>query len=220
MRRAILAVLLLGCSEEPQLTAAPLPSTPPERPLAVEQEPSPYISSPHVRSRAHGRASADSMPDAPIGMGGGGGGGGQWTPRTERAPTEREVAEYRRRMEQEMGERPPQENERPCDRYLDVLRANAAANDQPGQDVPDGPSRAELRENCRHLPESFRDCLSPEYFRDHADECQEQIAEMGERGERRSRRAQRELEAIRGGRQPWPGQQEAPPRPRGDEEDG
>ena len=81
----------------------------------------------------------------------------------------------------------------------------ARCNEHPGQGTPDMPSRDEWRENCRQLPQAYRQCLSPDYFREHIDECNAEMARMARRGERRRESAERENEARRAGQSPGPG---------------
>ena len=91
-----------------------------------------------------------------------------------------------------------------CDQFLGVMRATAAAGQRPGDPRPELPSRAEMRRRCPELSETFQQCMSPEYFQAHFDDCNAEITRMAERGERRGRTRQRQWEAIQQGA-PWPG---------------
>lgn len=221
MRYALALVIFAACGEEAR--EGSFVSSGPRAPVA-DEEPSPAIVSPHVRRMPDDGRNAIPL-RRPNSMGGGGGRGDleDWRPRHEPPPSEREVAEFRERLEREMGERPPEPDDDECDRYFAVLRATAEANARPGHEGPEVPDRPDLRESCRRFPEAYRQCLSPEYFREHADECQREMDEMAARGRRRREAAERDLEAMRAGRRPWPGEaQRNPnaPRPPPEEDDG
>lgn len=197
-----LLVLLAGCGERTDI--APVPATSSRAPVA--EEPSPLIVQPHLRRTEGARTEPSRRPSS----GGGGGGGADWTPRREPEPSARDVEAFRRQLEREMAARVDAEED-PCDQFLDVMRATTEATGRRGDHAPDMPSRADMRENCRELPQAYRECLSPEYFREHIEECNEQMARMARRGEREREQARRRFDEMRSGRAPWPGQRSARP---------
>jgi hypothetical protein len=223
MRWVVAMVIFAACGEEPAPYHPPMRTAPREQ---IAYEPSPVIVSPHVRRVPNdGR---DAIPLRPPGTGGGSGHGpDEWRPRPAPPPSERQVAEFRQRLDQAMAEHPAEPDDDECERYFAVLRATAEANERPGHRGPEIPTRPELRENCRGYPQAFRECMSPEYFRDHVEECQREMDDMAARGRRRRESAERQMEDMRAGRQPWPGQQQPrdpsaprPPPPDEDDEDG
>ncbi|MCC6875362.1 MAG: hypothetical protein IT378_13735 [Sandaracinaceae bacterium] len=167
----LIAISVVGCAEQP----APAPVALGPRPAAVAEEPSPVIVSPHI-----GRATAPRT-QAPIPSGGGGGG---------RPPV---TAADRARMERDLRDRlarePADPGADPCEeqRRLAGIGADAVGRREPG--------RAEMPP-CAGIPQ--RDCLSPDYLREHADECQEQFERLANRGERRVERMRREYDERMG----------------------
>ena len=196
------AVLLLAGCEEEQTGIQPLP--PPTgteaRRAPIAEPPSPAIVSPHLRrADSTDRAARDLRRST----GGGAGGGGGWAPPPVPAPSAREVEEFRRRLAREAEQRVDPDDDS-CDQLLGVMRATAAAGHDPGEHRPELPSRAEVRRRCGSFSETFQECLSPEHFRSHLDECNAELARIAERGERQTRTRQRQWEAIKQGR-PLPG---------------
>lgn len=212
IRRATFVVLVLalggGCREERDTGVAPITLTGTPR-APVAEEPSPLIVQPHLR-----RTQGGPVEPAPARTGGGGGGGSRldWSLRPIPEPSQREVEDFQRGLEEEMATRIDPTDD-PCDQYLALMEATAEAGERPGQPSPELPSREAMRENCRQLPQGYRQCLSPEYFREHLDECNEEMARMARRGERQSEAARRQFDAVRSGREPWPGQRTGPRRP-------
>lgn len=211
----LLVAALGGCREEPTTGISPLGPVMEHRGPVLE-EPSPLITQPHLRRVEGGGAGPSPSPPS----GGSGGGGGDWVPRHAPDPSTRAVDTFRSELEREMNERVDTADD-PCDQFRDVMRSAAEAGRGPGERNPSLPSREAMRENCRELPQAFQQCLSPEYFREHLDECNEQLSRMARRGERRSEEARRQLDAIRSGRAPWPGQgrRDAERRPDAEEEE-
>jgi hypothetical protein len=214
IRRAAFVLVLLalgGCREQREDEVQPIALTGTPR-APVAEEPSPLIVQPHLRRVERGDQPASSRPRT-----GGGAGGSRstdWTPRPEPEPSAREVEAFQERLEQQMASRvDPAED--PCDQFLDVMRSTVEAGQRPGQGNPELPSRAAMRENCRSMPAAYRQCLSPEYFREHLDECNEQMARMARRGERRAEEARRRFDDVQSGREPWPGQETDRPAPPG-----
>ncbi len=179
-----------GCEDPAPQTVTPLPpaSAGAPRRAAAAEPPSPLIVQPHLRRQEHGTASAAAP--APSG-----GGGGSAEPRE---PTEREVRAAREQIQEQIANDVDPDDD-PCEQFRDLMGAH----------LGDAPTRAAMRQNCRHLPEPFRQCLSPSYFGEHAEECQTQMAQMAARGQRRNSAAERRLDDMERGRRPWPGQQQA-----------
>lgn len=191
-----LALVLAGCGEEEPTGITPLPPTTEAHRAPIAEAPSPAIVSPHLRRTASSDPGTRDL-RRPSG-GGGGGGGGDWDPSPLPPPSARQVEAFRRQLEREMASRVDAEED-PCDQFIAVMRATAAAADQPGQRDPELPSRAEVRRRCGDFSEAFQQCMSPGYFQEHLDECNAELARLAERGERRSARRLRQWEALKRG---------------------
>ncbi len=195
MRRLLiglaLGAALVACGEEPAPTIAPIPpSNGPRAPIA--EEPSPLIVAPHLRRTER---SGSDAPIRPLHGGGGGGGGGDvdWNPRPPPPPSQRDVDAFRDRLATGIDQVDPTDD--PCDQLRDVMRAGAEAHDPRSR--AEVPSRAEMRERCRNLPEEYLRCLTPEYHEQHRDECMQELERMAARGRRRTEEARRTVEASR-----------------------
>lgn len=179
---ASLALLCaVACGSEETAGVQPLPPTPPQR-APVAEPPPPAIVQPHLRRAA---SSGTSAPVRSLHAGG----GAVYEPPPDRPPSPREVEEFRRRFERELDEQvDPRED--PCDQLADVGRATIAAA---GGDPRDLPTK-QIRQPCRDFPPTLQQCMTQEYFREHAEQCQAELQRMGERGQRRLDRAQRDWE--------------------------
>jgi hypothetical protein len=81
-----------------------------------------------------------------------------------------------------------------------TMQAGMAAATPPGQRAPNLPSERAIEESCGEMPESFRRCMAQDYFRQHADDCLQEMQRMGERGRQDSENARRQLNDLRHGR--------------------
>jgi hypothetical protein len=187
---ALSSVLVLAaCAEEAAPTVTPLASSGAPQRAAVAEPPSPLIAAPHLRRVEHG-----TVPAAHASSSTGGGGSSARPPITEG-----QVDAFRDRLRDQVAEIDPSDD--PCDQYREVM--GATLHDDP-------PSRAAMRQHCRDLPDGYRQCLSPSYFREHTSECQQEIDQMADRGRRDTERAQRQIDAMDRGDRPWPGQRQTP----------
>lgn len=190
-----LALALVACSEEPAPNVTPLPPVENARPAPIAAEPSPAIVSPHLRRAPSSTASTGSDLSRPPARGGGGG-GEWWKPRPAPEPSAREVAAFSERLQREIASN-VDPDDAPCEQVFDLMRAGATASQEPGQ--RELPSRAELRRRCGELPEEMEKCMSPDYFRANATECNRAITRLAERGERLMADAQEREEPGRKG---------------------
>lgn len=190
------AALATGCGEpEPDVT----PVVVTDRRPVVEDDPSPYVTNPHVNlrersaaERAREQAAIEREAEGGAAGGGGGGGGGpSWDPEPADPPTSRELEQYRRELEQQTNARVDPEED-PCDQFRDLFNSTISAQrPEPGRPRPRLRSRSEVLSPCRDLPAGIQQCFDRAHFNAHRDECNELFERMGRRGARIRRRAER-----------------------------
>ena len=120
-----------------------------------------------------------------------------WTPRHATPPTQREVEQFRQRLERETPGT-VDETDPACEQMRQTLIASMRSADRrPGEPRGPVPTHREMREVCGELDQGYMQCLDRAYFREHIDDCMREMELQARRGNRRRAEAQAEADAIR-----------------------